>query len=505
MIPEQYKHIDILTDDMEKEVKYLEKVVPNEALNNAIINKKYDMAHLLLEVMSKKEINFKKLFGLAILSNDVDFVYLISSFTKISNFDCQLFFENAIKNNNLDIIQFFDKSGFNISVNVDEWLEMSSEFSSQAAISYFLKRGANTHYNKCSSIKRSIIKHRFESTKILFESGCTCECIEDDVVCAGYNTNNVNFIGLMVLNNCDLNVNNGFPLINACVNGRNEVSEFMLKMGASPYVANSRPLKSAINTRKASLVKLILSYSKKLHYGYEDGLFNACKKNEYEIVCLLLKHNDKVTINKLQLMEVFKEGNIKIIELILICNLMQYEPLKEMFELAVEMKYDNIVKILLKNTNNIDLGNSKIFLNACKNGYDDIVEIFINSANSKLNKSFVENGVALSIQNNRIKIIDKLVERSVSIRKNSVSILNSDCTDSDIDVMNLLKKEGHDVGVDINSTFKIACLNKNGVVVKKLISHGIDLEDTTNSSILTDYISRNYQDSSKESLDNKKY
>ncbi|PVU87147.1 hypothetical protein BB559_002538 [Furculomyces boomerangus] len=237
----------------------------------------------------------------------------------------------------------------------------------------------------------------------------------------------------------------------------------------------SEILKYAIIEKKDKLIAFLLEWNVRLCYRPQQLFWYACRNQFHNVVeTILEKRLAKRKSIEYELNIACQNNDIVILELLL-----KYSPEKEKNELinfnygsplslATKNGNGKIVDILLSNGANINVKNKKLFLNACRFGYVEIMTEFFKEwkQNGNIDKKILNRGTVLAANNNR----------------ETYSMVIQHITDSK---RNILSQN------TLNQLLTIFCKNGNLDLVKEIVDVGGDVESIDNCVLLEIYELRN--------------
>jgi len=298
-------------------------------------------------------------------------------------------------------------------------------------------------------------------------------------------------------------INGEYPIITAFYDGKFEVFKYLIEHGADVNFNDNGHslLSSAIdNTECIKYVKYLLR--KKVNINKKDGhgcypLIKAIKKNNIDIVILLIKHANKYRIN----MDVIdKDGNTPLI-------------------LSYRLNNDEIFRFLIKYMKKVDLnqmdsnGNSLLYYAILKEDIETIEYLVTNGANVNYKNNIGKSPLDLAISKG-YKFLNALLTNNNNLSMNMPKVMEENPYATIIKLNGYSLKEKEDIIQKlINNGYKINSIDKSEKtplvyaiqyhllsVVRLLVENGADINyfmKDTNTTVLMYAIERGNLDSFK--------
>ena len=346
-------------------------------------------------------------------------------------------------------------------------------------------------------------KSNVQFAQILLNNGADVNIQDDDgntVLIIACKENKTEIVQLLLKNKADVNIQDDegdTALIIACENGYKDIVQLLLEnkdtdINKQNIDGNTALIMACYNK---DIVQLLLENKADLNIQNETGntaLIYTCNNGYKDIVKLLLENKADVTIQNIlgntALFYAFEKDHKEIVQLLV--NSVKLEllltknvTLDKLLINACNNGYKDIVPILLskiENLNEEDKDGKTALICACENGYKDIVQLLLDNG-ADINKQNKDGNTALIMackNNSHTEIVKLLLDNGANINIQNVLgntpliyafVLGND------NIFELLLKKKANVNIkkykDGNTVLIMACKKNKTEIVKLLLKN----------------------------------
>lgn len=282
----------------------------------------------------------------SLVNNDYYYIdhYLKCHLTQINSYfindanDNKLL-RSASKNNNIKLVNFLLKYGFNNNFGCEYALCNSAHNGNFKIVKILIKNGVNVHFRDNEALLNSICRNHFRIAKFLIQNDANPKdeyllniCfqnnypkminlllknitnfneVKNDCLQSASKYGHLRLVKFLLKNKAD--INNSSALHSASLNGKIEIVDYLLQNNAD---ANNSSLEILSEGGNFEMIELLLKHKANVQDKNDYALIKAYEYNDLEIVKLLLQYKADIHYDYC-LKQSYRDMNFKMVEILL--------------------------------------------------------------------------------------------------------------------------------------------------------------------------------------------
>ncbi|PWA01735.1 hypothetical protein BB558_002153 [Smittium angustum] len=338
-------------------------------------------------------------------------------------------------------------------------------------IKYCVNSGITLSGRRMNAVNNAV-RHGCYETVRFFLTKIKIFRIHYNALSHGLRQENVDSVRILLRHGADPNTDSGAPLTHASGRGFVETVKCLLDYGADVYARGGLCLKDAITGRHYDIIKLILEKSSKPHTFLESFFPKTCQSGNYNIIKLLLDFK-QVSNRAMGLGAIYALYNkhITCCELLIENGADINVNNGRLLELAIDYEENNIVDVLLKRKDLIINENPDAFLYGCKHGKLELATI----PKFEYKQDLLQKGLLVAIQNGHEQISKLLIDNTNDLDSVIDKVLVSACEHGYFDIVKTLCSRNHiNVNADKGKAYFNSVMNGYSEISTFLVKEGLE-------------------------------
>lgn len=385
----------------------------------------------------------------------------------------------AAETGDLDILKLiFNAAGIAEPEQYTEYLPLAVQSGNMDCVTWLLERDADPNYNDGEPLIEAAVNGKNEIARLLIHKGADLHVREDYALRFSAGRGFIDMVKLLIEEGADVEAQENNALLVASTNGSAELVEVLLDNGADVHAHQDASLVWAAHREHFETVRVLLQYGADAHAQNDDAIFwPALNKDETSVLELFsTSTEEKIELSLSdQLICAARRGQLDKMRTLMDQGADVHHREDQAFIVAVKYGHVEIVSLLLDQLPNMDIHGHTAIIIAIDMGHLDVLKLVVERGADLHSRE--EYALLLAAKNGQLDMVQYMLDQDCDIHARDEAALITAVDYGHLEVARFLIKQGGHVRARNNCALRLAAGKGFNEIVELLLDHGADLND----------------------------